>query len=81
MRWEAMKILPWRWSIRWEKRFVMARRRPSSAEGRLAGGSSGIWSEGTSGSGEGDALSDNGWEETFEEGGGGGFGESAKSRL
>jgi hypothetical protein len=59
----------------------MARRRPSSAEGRLAGGSSGIWSKGTSGSGEGDVLSDSGWEETFEEGGGGGFGESAKSRL
>ena len=74
-------MLPWRWSIRWEKRLVMARRRPSSAEGRFAGGSSGIWSEGTSGSGEGYALSDNGWEETFEGGGGGGFGESAKSRL
>ena len=38
-------MLPCRWSIRWEKRFVSALRRPSSSEGRFSTGlasSSGI---------------------------------------
>lgn len=76
-----MKILPCRWSIRWEKRFVTAILRPSSADGRSVGSSSGIGVDcAFPAAGGGDdgveaAASDG------VDGGGGGLGESAKCRA
>lgn len=41
MRCEAMNMLPWRWSMRWENLWLRAERRPSSAEGSSEETSSG----------------------------------------